>query len=186
MKNTQRIVSLVLIAVGLTAGCSEYSKTPGVTDMWTKVEQDANHQIARFKETDPSMQKFFDTAAGYAVFPEIAKGGAGIGAAHGEGVLYEGAIPVGYCDMKQGSIGLQLGGQMYAEIIFFQDAVTLGKFKTGEFEFAAQASAVAASSGAAATADYVDGVAVFSRPLTGLMFEASVGGQKFKYWDKQP
>jgi lipid-binding SYLF domain-containing protein len=83
--------------------------------------------------------------------------------------------------VRQGSIGVQLGGQSFQQIIFFQEARTLSNFKVGKFEFAANASAVAVRRGAAASADYEQGVAVFVAPKGGLMFEASIGGQKFAY-----
>jgi lipid-binding SYLF domain-containing protein len=115
------------------------------------------------------------------VFPSVKKGAAGIGAARGKGVLFEGGEAVGRSTLSQGTIGAQLGGQTYREIIFFQDGHDVEQFKGGDFEFSAQASAVAATKGAAANADYDEGVAVFTMARGGLMFEASVGGQKFTY-----
>ena len=91
---------------------------------------------------------------------------------------------VGYCDLSQGSIGFQIGGQGYSEVIFFKTDSTLENFKSGEFAFAAQASGVAVKAGAAANADYVNGVAVFTKPKGGLMGEASIGGQNFSYEPK--
>ena len=91
---------------------------------------------------------------------------------------------VGYCDLSQASIGLQLGGQAYTEIIAFEDKAALDKFKTGNLAFAAQATAVALKSGAGANAKYDDGVAVFTMGESGLMYEASIGGQSFSYQPK--
>ncbi|MHC4993836.1 MAG: YSC84-related protein, partial [Planctomycetota bacterium] len=99
-------------------------------------------------------------------------------------VLYEEGSPVGYCDLSQGSIGFQLGGQVYSELIFFETHTALLNFKSGEFAFAAQASAVAATAGAAANVDYDGGVAVFTQAKGGLMYEASIGGQKFTFEPK--
>ncbi len=91
---------------------------------------------------------------------------------------------VGYCKVAQGTIGAQIGGQKYYELIFFQNDSTLSTFKEGSMEFSAQASAVAAAEGAATNADYEHGVAVFTKPRSGLMAEASIGGQKFSYQPK--
>ena len=90
---------------------------------------------------------------------------------------------VGKTTLTQVTVGLQLGGQVYSEFIFFKDDVALGNFKRGNFELGAQASAVAATAGASADADCDKGVAIFTNTSGGLMYEASVGGQKFKYED---
>ncbi len=137
--------------------------------------------ITEYRQEDPGMDKFFDSARGYAVFPSVGKGGVGIGGAYGEGELFEQGQRVGRCTLTQGSIGFQLGGQSYSELIFFETKSRLDEFKNGAMTFTAQASAVAAKAGASATADYADGVAVFTKPKTGLMYEASIGGQKFSF-----
>jgi lipid-binding SYLF domain-containing protein len=123
-------------------------------------------------------------AAGYAVFPTVGKGGIGLGGAYGKGVLYQMGAPVGYCDLSQATIGLQLGGQSYSEIIAFETAESLASFKSGKFQFAAQAPAVALKSGDGTNAKYRDGVAVFTMDEAGLMGEASLGGQDFSYQPK--
>jgi lipid-binding SYLF domain-containing protein len=143
--------------------------------------QEVLNAIKAFKEKDPGMSKFFGGAAGYAVFPSIVKGAIGIGGAHGDGELLVGGSALGETSMTQVTIGLQLGGQEYSEVVFFETATTLQAFKKGDFEFAAQVSAVAVKAGASANAKYRDGVAVFTMAKGGLMFEASVGGQKFGY-----
>ena len=127
------------------------------------------------------MSKFFTEAAGYGVFPTVGKGAIGVGGAYGRGELYAGGQLAGYCTLTQASIGLALGGQTYTELIFFENAAALNRFKSGNFTFAAQASAVALKSGASANAKYADGVAVFTMGEAGLMYEASIGGQKFTY-----
>jgi len=142
---------------------------------------DAREAIAAFRNKDPSMKVFFDRAYGYAVFPTVAKGGMGIGGAYGKGEVYERGRLVGRSSLTQVTIGFQLGGQAYSEIIFFKDKATLDDFKSGNFEFSAQASAVAATAGASADADYSNGVAIFTLAKGGLMYEASVGGQKFSF-----
>jgi len=164
------------------AGCSTAPDTQAGRDT---LERKAEATVRRFKEVDPSIaDTFFKTAKGYAVFPTVGKGAVGVGGAYGKGVLYEDGKVVGYCDLSQGSVGLQLGGQAYSEIIFFQNQEVLREFKRGNIEFAAQASAVAASADAASNANYDHGVAVFTLRAEGLMYEASIGGQKFSYVPK--
>ena len=137
--------------------------------------------IAAFKNSDPDMKVFFKKAYGFAVFPTIGKGGFGIGGAYGKGTVYKKGELIGSSSMAQVTIGFQLGGQAYREIIFFKDKKALEHFTGGNFEFGAQASAIAVTAGASADAAYSDGVAVFTLPKGGLMYEASIGGQKFSF-----
>jgi lipid-binding SYLF domain-containing protein len=142
---------------------------------------DAQKTLATYKQTDPGMRSFFEGSAGYVVFPSVVKAGVGIGGAHGDGVLFERGVPIGRASVTQVSVGAQLGGQEYSEIIFFETPRALSEFKRNQFTFAAQATAVALKSGAAANAKFKDNVAVFTAAKGGLMFEASLGGQKFKF-----
>ncbi|HYJ19724.1 MAG TPA: YSC84-related protein [Burkholderiales bacterium] len=148
---------------------------------------------------------FFSNSYGYAVFPTIGKGGIGIGGAHGKGKVYAGGKHVGDTAMTQVTIGLQLGGQAYSEVIFFENKAAFDAFTSGNFEFGAQASAVAITAGASAqtgttgtttgasatqkdaatAAKYSNGMAVFTVAKGGLMYEASIGGQKFSYTPKK-
>jgi lipid-binding SYLF domain-containing protein len=143
--------------------------------------QDARETIQVFKKADPGISKFFSGSAGYVVFPTVGKGAIGVGGAHGSGILFEKGNPVGKATLTQLTIGFQLGGQSYSEVVFLQTAGTLNDFKKGKFELAAQVSAVAAAAGASANAKYAGGIAVFTVAKGGLMYEASVGGQKFGY-----
>lgn len=149
--------------------------------------QDEQHQtrcgqtVALFKQTDPHLEKFFSDAVGYAIFPSVGKGGFILGGAAGTGCLYQGGAIVGQAKLAQVTVGLQLGGQSYAEVILFQSDDAIESFKGNSFEMSAQVSAVAASSGASANAKYRLGVLVFTIAKTGLMYEASVGGQKFSF-----
>jgi lipid-binding SYLF domain-containing protein len=160
------------------------------TSLWA-FDPDVNNEmqlsvakaIIDVKKSDPSIEKFFTESAGYAVFPNVGKGGIGIGGAHGKGLVIVSDNAVGKTSLSQITIGLQLGGQVYAEFIFFKDETALGNFQRGNFELNAQASAVAVTAGASADADYNKGVAIFTNVGGGLMFEASVGGQTFKYSD---
>jgi lipid-binding SYLF domain-containing protein len=180
----KRIVStcmIVAVIVFLIAGCATAPKS--VED---KAELTMKVEIAKERavKSDPGLKKFFDEAVGYAVFPTVGKGAVGLGGAYGRGELYEAGQLAGYCTLTQASIGLALGGQAYTELIFLETHAALDRFKTGNFTFAAQASAVALKSGASANAKYTDGVAVFTMAGTGLMYEASIGGQKFSYEPK--
>ena len=140
--------------------------------------------IAAFKATDPELNIFFDKAHGYAVFPSVGKAGMGIGGAYGKGVVYEQGEEIGSTTLKHISMGFEFGGENYREIIFFQDKKTLDDFKQGNYELGAQASAVAIKKGASKNADFDKGVAVFTQTKGGLMFDASVGGQKFTFEPK--
>ncbi len=148
-------------------------------------ERDLPARVAEAKkillEKDPGMIKFFSKSYGYALFPSIGKGGMGIGGAHGRGLVYQGGNTTGRSSMTQATIGLQLGGQSYIEVLFFEDKRAYENFIGGKFKLAAQASAVAVNEGASADAGYNDGVAIFTATKGGLMFEASVGGQKFTF-----
>ena len=128
-----------------------------------------------------SLKPYFKEARGYAVFPNIGKGGIGIGAARGSGEVFEKGNVIGSTTLTQISIGFQLGGQAFSQIIFFKDKKSLERYTEGNFEFGASASAALISEGANASADYSDGVAVLTFSKGGLMYEASIGGQKFSY-----
>ncbi|MEP1085590.1 YSC84-related protein [Algoriphagus sp.] len=149
-----------------------------------QIEEDSMEAKAAFLEDDPSMQELFDSSYGYIILPNVGKGGLGIGGAAGNGVAFQGGSQVGYAKMTQITIGFQAGGQAYSEVVFFEDSEAFDRFKANNVEMSAQVSAVAAASGASANAKYVDGVAVFTRTKGGLMYEASVGGQQFKFREK--
>ena len=136
--------------------------------------------LNRFKNIS-SLKPYFKKARGYAVFPNIGKGGIGIGGARGKGEVFEKVNVIGSTTLTQVSIGFQLGGQAFSQIIFFKDKKSLERFTEGNFEFGASASAVLISEGVNASADYNDGVAVFTFSKGGLMYEASIGGQKFSF-----
>ena len=145
--------------------------------------------------------EFFAKCYGYALFPTIGKGGFGIGGAHGSGRVYAHGAHVGDVSMTQVTVGFQLGGQAYSQIVFFEDERAFKDFTSGSFEFGAQATAVAITAGASAQAtttgasasagtsekhtktagSYEKGMAVFTAAKGGLMYEASIGGQKFSY-----
>jgi len=136
--------------------------------------------LKKFKNIS-SLKPYFKKARGYAVFPNVGKGGIGIGGARGSGEVFEKGNVIGKTSLTQLSIGFQLGGQAFSQIIFFKDKKSLKRFTEGNFEFGASASAALISEGANASADYSDGVAVITYSKGGLMYEASIGGQKFSY-----
>lgn len=146
-----------------------------------KIIDDAAEAKVMLLKADEGLKTFFDESAGYVIFPNVGKGGFIVGAASGNGVVFEGGKKVGMADLKKLNIGFQAGGQAIIEVIFFETKNALNDFKEGKFSFAAEASAVAVRSGLAFNAKYKDGVAVFALPKAGLMADASVGGQKFKY-----
>ncbi len=142
---------------------------------------DAQQTLALFTKTDPGLKAFLARSSGYAVFPSITKVGIGVGGAHGSGILFDhDGYPVGKASVTQVTVGAQVGAQGYSEIIFFENPKSFSDFRSGEFAMAAQVSAVALSAGASEHAKYRNGVAVFTATTSGLMLEASVGGQKFK------
>jgi lipid-binding SYLF domain-containing protein len=164
-----------LMAFVWTASAGQTSKKD------KQLVEDSKKGIKDFIHTDAMMKNLFASAYGYVIFPNVGKGAIGIGGASGGGTVYEKGAIIGKAQMTQVTIGFQAGGQAYREVIFFQNKETLDRFKGNEFEFSAQASAVAATAGASGNAKYSDGVLIFTQQKGGLMYEASVGGQKFKY-----
>jgi lipid-binding SYLF domain-containing protein len=146
-----------------------------------KLMKDSEKSKKSFIKTDPDMSKLFEESFGYVIFPNVGKGGYGVGGATGNGIVYEKGSAVGNARITQLTIGLQAGGQAYRQVIFFENQSALDRFKDNKFEFAAQVSAVAAASGASADAKYHEGVLVFTLVKKGLMAEASIGGQKFNF-----
>ncbi len=188
MRTFRSFVSLVLMILVLNFSNLAYADTYSNT-------------IEVFKKS-PVVQTFFKNAYGYAVFPSVGKGGIGIGGAYGKGQVYRGGRVTGTAKLFKATIGFQLGGQVFSEIIFFQDKRAYDDFTSGEFEFDATASAVAITAGAQAKAgtegatagasagpatgiqaktNYRKGMVIFVHTKGGLMYEAAIGGQKFSF-----
>ncbi|UFH35984.1 YSC84-related protein [Flavobacterium acetivorans] len=146
-----------------------------------KIVADSKTAKAEFIKADPLMKGLFEKAYGYVIFPNVGKGGLGVGGAAGNGSVYEHNKLTGMAKLSQLSIGFQAGGQAYREVIFFESKKDMERFKESRFEFSAQVSAVAVTEGASANVKYADGIMVFTMQKGGLMYEASVGGQKFKF-----
>ena len=146
-----------------------------------EIIKDCDSAKAEFIRTDGLLSNVFQSATGYVIFPNVGKGAVGIGGASGNGIVYERGVMIGKAKMSQVSVGFQLGGQAYRELIFFENQESIDRFKKNKVEFSAQASAVAATAGASANAKYHEGVMIYTQQKGGLMYEASVGGQKFKF-----
>ncbi len=147
----------------------------------TRLRDDVRIALESLRAADSGLGKHFDTAAGYAVFPNVGKGGLILGGAHGNGIVFEKGQPTGWASLSQFTFGAQIGGQEFTEVIFFQTQAALDRFKQSKLEMSAQTSAVAAAEGVGNNAKYVDGVLVVTRAKQGLMAEASVGGQKLSF-----
>ncbi len=177
------ILTLLLTLMCTPAWADEYSETKKMFE-------------------DAGASNMFANSYGYALFPTIGKAGFVIGGAYGKGRVYEQGGYVGDTSMTQATIGFQLGGTGYSQVVFFQDKRAFVEFTSGEFEFGAeaQATAITASAGASANtagssatasggknnastggSGYSGGMATFTITKGGLMYEASIGGQKFNY-----
>jgi lipid-binding SYLF domain-containing protein len=171
---TKAAFMLIILLAGTMLQAQDNSKDRKIIDDAAQARKD-------FITTDGLMKNLFDNAYGYVIFPNVGKGGMGIGGAAGNGAVYENGTLIGMAKMTQVTIGFQFGGQAYREVIFFETADDMEQFKENNIELSAQASAVAATAGASANAKYKDGVMIFTQAKGGLMYEASIGGQKFKF-----
>ena len=167
---------------------------------WADSDTDALDSFRKAGESGA----YFSNSYGYAIFPTIGKAGMGIGGAHGSGSVYAQGKKTGTSKMTQVTFGLQLGGQAFSQVIFFEDERAFKSFTSGNFEFSAQASAVAITAGVSAEANtgggassgvsggrndastashsgYRKGMAIFTIAKGGLMYEAALGGQKYSY-----
>ena len=165
--------------------------------------EDYSETIQAFKEY-PQSAPFFAVSYGYAVFPTIGKGGLGIGASHGKGQVYQGGNVIGFTSTSDISFGAQAGGQAYSQIIFFENKEALENFTDGNFEFGAEASAIAIKAEAKAEASteatsvgaaaggkdgkgkqknvvFQKGMQIFTFAKGGLMYQAAIAGQKYSY-----
>lgn len=178
----KRVTTIGLMTMALViSACETAPKTQQAKD---DLEQDVQQTMARLELADPTLREFLDKSAGYAIFPSVGKGGFIVGGSYGRGLVYVAGQPVGYSDLSQATVGAQIGGQKYAQILAFETIRELNQFKQGELTFAANATAVALKSGVGKSAKYQDGVVVFVEPIAGLMAEASIGGQSFSYQPK--
>lgn len=167
-------VFLALLAV---LGCSSHTNAPRSTEANAEISAARN----AFEARDPDLKRWFEQSHGYVLFPHLGKGGLIVGGGGGSGYVFERGTLVGTAKMSMVSAGAQAGGQSFREVIFFEAPTNLEHFKDGNFEVGAEVSAVAADAGAAKHARYEKGVLIFTAPISGLMAEATVKGQKFEY-----
>lgn len=176
-----RIMNTLLAAgclVLAAAGCATVPETAGDR---AKLAVDVKQTVARMSAADPNVEQFMESAYAYVVFPAIGSGSAGLGGGFGRGQVFRNGDVIGFASVTEGTIGAQLGGVNYSEMIFFQDKWTFQKFAAGEFAFQASGSAVAVENGAGGNVNYSDGVMVFTQGYKGLQLQAAIGGQQFKY-----
>lgn len=181
MTSTQGIMLVLIVVAGLMVSCatapsSSEDKQALITEAATRMQQ--------IKTEYPGVGELVKRGYGYSLFPKVGKGGLGVGAAYGRGVVYEQERHIGYSDLTQGSVGLQAGGQTFSELLVFENKSALDRFKEGRLDFAADASAVVLKTGVATNATFVNGVAVVVSPIGGAMLEAAIGGQQFTYQQK--
>lgn len=169
----QTIRNAVLTALLLGSGISVLADE--------ELGKEADKAIQVLQSTDSGLKNYFNSAAGYAVFPSVGKGGLFFGAEHGNGIVYEKGKRIGEATLTEINVGAQVGGQSFYEVIFFETPEALANFKQSNYEMSAKVSAVVAAEGASANARYRDGVMVFTLARNGLMVQAAIGGQKFKY-----
>ena len=163
------------------ASFAQDQKTASPAEQRAKLKTDTQDTIAHYKKTDPGIERFFKDSAGYAVFPRVGKAGFILGGGHGAAEVYAKGKLIGTATMTLVTVGLQAGAQEFSEIIFFENQAALDNFTQGKFEFAASASAVIVTAGAAKSNNYRNGVAVFAQARGGAMAEAALGTQKFSF-----
>ena len=173
MKQIIRHAALAVLAAVL---CTSAAKAAD-----EELQKESEQAIASFKKADSTLSTFFKDSAGFAILPSVGKGGFIVGGARGKGLVYATNTIIGEATMTQASIGAQVGGQSFSEVIFFETPAALDDFKAGKFEMSAEVSAVVAAEGASKAAKYKNGIAVFTVPKSGAMVQASIGGQKFKF-----
>ncbi len=171
-------IVLTTLSLAFIAGCATAPKT--LSEKRALISE-ADATLERMIAKDADLRDFLDQAYGYAVFPNIGKGGVLVGGAYGRGAVFEQGRPIGYAELNQGSIGAQLGGQTFAEIIAFQSDNALARLKAGNFDLGAEATAVILKAGKAAEARFEGGVAVFIEPRGGLMAGLAISGQKLNF-----
>lgn len=177
MKRT--LFSLLAVTAMAVAGCE--SSTGNSQAENATLGSRAQVAAQQMQTSDPGLRDLTSNAYGYVVFPEVGKAAVGIGGAGGKGVVYEQGRQIGTATLNQGSIGPQLGGETYAELIVFKTADAMAVFKNGNLNFGADASATVVKAGAAAATQFNNGTAVYILPKGGLMAGASINGQKFTF-----
>lgn len=170
------LITFVAVAAFAMAGCE--STTPSDPNNYN---DRAKLSLQQMESTDPGLQSALDNAYGYVLFPEVGKAAVGIGGANGRGVVYEQGRQIGYATLSQGSVGVQIGGETYAELIIFKNADAMASFRNGDLTLGADASATIVKAGAAAALQFKNGTAVVVQPKGGLMAGVSINGQTIHF-----
>jgi lipid-binding SYLF domain-containing protein len=181
LRYTTGLALVVTVVAGLLGSCAT---APATREDKAALVAEATSRWQQMRAADPALGALVQRGYGYALFPDVGKAALGVGGAYGRGVVYERGQHIGYSDLTQGTVGVQVGGQSFSELLVFETKAALDRFKAGEFGFAAGASAVVLKSGVATTPAFVDGVAVVVQPIGGVMVEAAIGGQQFTYQTK--
>lgn len=166
----------VSVAAPACAGSNKDAKTGGPERV-----EGVDDTIALFKKKDSTIADLFSSSTGYVVIPTVGKGGLIVGGAHGNGEAFERGAYIGSVSVSEVSVGAQVGGQSYSQVVFFETPEALLKLKDNQFQFAAEVSAIGVDQGVAKNAKFKDGVATFVIPKQGLMASAAVGGQKLSF-----
>ena len=166
------------LAMFTGVGCETAPKTETQRE---NLVDEAQASLKSMQGVDPTLASFLDRGYGYVIFPNVGKGGFVAGGAYGKGSVYEQGKFIGYADVRQGTVGLQAGGQNFSELIVFENKAALDQFTNNSFEFAANASAVAIKPGVSKSTNFDKGMVVFTHPKGGLMVEAAIGGQQFTF-----
>jgi lipid-binding SYLF domain-containing protein len=173
-----KIAFALAMVLLLLSGCTTAPNNE--SDRQSLVEESTG-ALKQMKAEDAGLGQFLNHSYGYVIFPSVGKGGLIAGGAYGRGIAFEQGKMIGYADVSQATVGAQLGGQTYSELIVFDAQRDFDRFIGGRLTFSANVSAVAIKTGAAEAARYTDGVAVFVEPTGGLMLEAAIGGQQFTF-----
>ena len=181
MNSITRAVMVLAVAAGLLVGCTTAPLSP---ESRSALLENATVTMQDMNRMDPGVEGLVRKGYGYALFPEVVKAGLGVGGGYGQGVVYEQGQHVGYADLTLGSVGPQIGGQTFSELIVFENKAALDRFKLSPVDFTAGVAAMILQNAAAVNATFIDGIAVVVRPITGAMAEATIGGQQFKYVPK--
>ena len=181
MSSFTRAVVVFALAIGLPVGCTT---APPSQESRNALLENATVAMQDMNRVDPGVEALVRKGYGYALFPEVVKAGLGFGGGYGQGVVYEQGQHVGYADLTLGSVGMQIGGQTFSELVVFENKAAMDRFKLSPVDFTAGVAAMILQNAAAVNATFIDGIAVVVRPITGAMAEATVGGQQVKYVPK--
>ena len=177
LKNLSKL-GLIMLFIAFTS-CG-----PGKSGNADDLMQDVMEAKTAMSQADENVDELFDSSVGYAIFPNVGKGAYIIGGASGNGIVYENGTMVGYSNLKQVDVGLQVGGKAYREVLFFKTQEALDDFKDGEYELSGNATAVIIERGKSKTIKFQDGIGVATMPKAGAMVGVSVAGQRFGFTEK--